>query len=89
MKQKVIICHAYNTHHYELWYGWLKDNLEKHGYDVEVLNFPNISSPKEVEWVETIHDAVPKTNPSPLLGIVLVAEQYLHISINIKYQPKR
>ena len=57
MKTKVIICPAYNTLHNELWYKWLEDNLVTRGYNAEVLDFPNTSSPSEIEWVETIKNA--------------------------------
>jgi uncharacterized protein len=53
MKTAIII-HGYNVNAYECFYQWLKIELEKIGYNVELPNLPNTSNPNDEEQVDYI-----------------------------------
>lgn len=51
MAKKVFIIHGWEGFPEECWFIWLKDELEKRGYQAFVPQMPNTDEPKIEEWV--------------------------------------
>jgi predicted alpha/beta hydrolase family esterase len=49
--KKAFIIHGIEGHSKENWFPWLKQELEKEGYEVIVPDFPNSGNPKLNEWI--------------------------------------
>lgn len=50
--KKAFIFHGFGGNDQENWFPWLKQMLEKDGWDVFVPNFPNAEEPRLTEWLE-------------------------------------
>lgn len=50
MAKRVFIIHGWDGFPEEGWFPWLKKELEKKGFEVEVLKMPNPSKPSIEEW---------------------------------------
>lgn len=51
LKKRVFIIHGWDGYPEEGWFPWLKKELKKRGFDVQVPAMPNTSEPKIGEWV--------------------------------------
>ncbi len=57
--KKIIIVHGWDGSPQEGWFPWLKTEMEKEGWNVQVPQLPNAAYPKPQEWVETLRAVVP------------------------------
>ena len=58
--KRVFIIHRWDGTPKSDWYPWLKKELEKEGFKVEVPTMPNTSEPKMNEWVNHLKKIVGK-----------------------------
>lgn len=56
--KKVIIVHCWDGNSEYCWYPWVKDELEKQGFVVEVPNMPDTSAPKLDKWLPKLQEIV-------------------------------
>lgn len=59
---KVIIVHRWGGTPENDWYSWLKNKLEKKGYDVVVPAMPNTNEPDITVWVNHLREVAGKPN---------------------------
>jgi len=59
--KKAILVHGWEGHPEEGWRPWLKDELEKQGFEVLVPAMPNTNEPKMNEWLDHLEKII--TNP--------------------------
>lgn len=60
MVKKVFIVHGWEAHSQDEWYPWLKKELEKKGFQVEVPQMPNTDGPEIGAWISLIKKKVGK-----------------------------
>ena len=60
MQKRVFIVHGWDGHPKEGWFPWLKQELEKHGFDVFVPQMPEPIMPKIEAWVSHLAGIVNK-----------------------------
>lgn len=58
MDKKVFIIHGWSGNPEEGWFPWLKNELEKKGYRVEVPHMPNADEPNIERWVSYLKEIV-------------------------------
>lgn len=56
MNNKALIIHGYNGTNQGNWFPWLKAELEKKGWSVDVPNLPNTEKPQRTEQLSTLTD---------------------------------
>src|SRR3989344_5696346 len=56
--KKVYLIHKWGGNSGEEWYVWLKEELEKKGFEVEVFDMPNTDEPKIEEWVKYLEENI-------------------------------
>ncbi|QIH34555.1 alpha/beta fold hydrolase [Sphingobacterium sp. DR205] len=66
--KKAVLIHGFNGDPKEGWKPWLKDELEKNGFQVIVPSMPSPSKPKLDEWIQTLSKTI--GNPSEDLYLV-------------------
>lgn len=54
----IIIIHGYKSYPGDCWFPWLKKELEKHGFKVNVSRFTNPSKPNMKKWINVIRKSV-------------------------------
>ena len=59
-KKKLIIVHGWEGHPEEGWYPWLKKEMEKRGWEVQVPAMLNTNDPKIFEWLPFLQQTVGK-----------------------------
>jgi hypothetical protein len=65
--KKVIIVHRWEGSAEADWYPWLKNELEKKGYKVNVLEMPNPETPVIEEWVGYLKDSIGEVDENTVL----------------------
>ncbi len=65
--KRVIIVHGWSGHPKEAWFPWLKKELEKRGFNVEVPKMPNTDHPKIKTWVPFLAKLVGKPDKDTYL----------------------
>ena len=60
MPKRVFIIHGWEGHPSEIWFPWLKRELEKKGFKVEVPQMPETNYPKIEKWVPFLAKIVGK-----------------------------
>lgn len=65
--KRVIIVHGWSGHPKEAWFPWMKKELEKRGFNVEVPKMPNTDHPKIKSWVPFLAKIVGKSNKDTYL----------------------
>lgn len=60
MKKRVFIIHGWDGHPEEGWIPWLKQNLEKEGFEVHTPAMPNAAEPQMNEWLNHLKKIVRK-----------------------------
>jgi len=60
MPKRVFIIHGWEGHPKEGWFPWLKKELEKRGFSVQVPAMPNTEKPKIEAWVSFLNEIVSK-----------------------------
>ncbi len=58
MVKRVFIIHGWDGYPQEGWFPWLKKELEKKGFDVEVPKMPDPAKPKIDDWVSYLSKTV-------------------------------
>lgn len=58
MVKRVFIIHGWDSYPEDCWFPWLKAELEKKGFEVQVPLMPNKASPKIEEWVPFLKELV-------------------------------
>ena len=58
MRKRVIIIHGWDGYPEECWFPWLKDELEKRGFDVVVPAMPDPAEPEIGAWVGHLAELV-------------------------------
>ncbi len=58
MGKRVFLVHGWGGYPEEGWRPWLKEELEKRGFNVFNLAMPNADNPKQAEWVAHIRQEV-------------------------------
>lgn len=59
MVKRVILVHGWGgTLHYDGWFGWLKEHLEKQGFEILGWSMPNPDWPRIGEWVNFLKEHV-------------------------------
>lgn len=58
MAKKVFIIHGWSGNPEEGWFPWLKKELEKKGFHVEIPSMPDTDSPKIEAWVSFLKKAI-------------------------------
>src|SRR3989338_1489601 len=51
MQERAFIIHGWNGRTNEAWKGWLREELEKNGFEVFAPAMPNHANPRMKEWV--------------------------------------
>ena len=64
---KAIIIHAWGEGPDSCWYSWLKAELEKRGFDVQVPAMPDTDEPKIEAWVSALKRHVPQPDEQTVL----------------------
>lgn len=64
---KFIILHGWGGTPQINWFPWLKSEVEKLGYRVEVPDLPNTNTPKLDEWLSTINKLLAEEKDSVVL----------------------
>ena len=64
MKKRIFIIHGWDGSPTNCWFPWLKNELEKKNFIVEVLSMPHPEKPTIIDWVDYLSSAVgePDTN---------------------------
>ena len=62
MVKKVFIVHGWEGYPEEGWFPWLKTELEKEEFSVDILQMPNPSEPKMEEWVPFLSEKSKEVN---------------------------
>jgi hypothetical protein len=62
MKKRVFIIHGWDGYPEEGWFPWLKKELEKNGYQVQIPAMPNPSEPKIESWVPHLAEIIGEVN---------------------------
>lgn len=60
MQKRVFIIHGWDGYPEEGWFPWLKAELEKNGFQVQVPAMPNTEKPTINEWVQRLSKLVGK-----------------------------
>lgn len=55
MKKRVVIVHGWSGYPAEGWFPWLKAELKKKGFAVQILKMPHSENPKIGEWVSFLN----------------------------------
>jgi predicted alpha/beta hydrolase family esterase len=56
--KRIFVIHGWEGHPDEVWFPWLKTELENRGHKVELLQMPGTESPKIDEWVPYLAQSV-------------------------------
>lgn len=60
MQKRVFIIHGWDGSPQNCWFPWLKKELKKKGFDVEVLSMPHPENPTIEDWVGHLSNIVGK-----------------------------
>ncbi len=60
--KKAIIAHCWGGYPEYCWYPYAKRELEKKGYEVDVLSFPDTENPNLEKWLPVLKEAVGEPN---------------------------
>ena len=58
MKKRVFIIHGWDGYPQEGWFPWLKNELEKKGFNVIVPQLPDAQNPRIQKWIPKIAEVV-------------------------------
>lgn len=62
MKKRVFVIHGWGGHSEESWFPWLKSELEKKGFEVQVPQLPDSANPRIENWIPVIAKTVGNPN---------------------------
>jgi len=65
--KKIYIIHGWGGKQSGGWKPWLKNELEKYGYRVEIPSMPNSNAPIVSEWLEQMNKEINKPNEDTIL----------------------
>lgn len=60
MQKRVFVVHGWDGSPQNCWFPWLKNELEKKDFSVNILSMPHPEKPTIVDWVDCLSDAVGK-----------------------------
>lgn len=67
--EKIYLIHGWGGNpNGEAWFPWLKEELEKKGYSLEIPEMPDTNNPKINEWVEKLKEIIKPNNKTYLIG---------------------
>jgi len=58
MQKRVFVIHGWDGSPQNCWFPWLKNELKKKGFVVQVLSMPHPENPTITDWVNHLADAV-------------------------------
>jgi predicted alpha/beta hydrolase family esterase len=58
MKKRVFIIHGWEGTPDSNWFPWIKEELEKHDFEVFVPQMPHADFPQQVEWVKYMQELI-------------------------------
>lgn len=61
-KKRVFIIHGYAANSSKHWFAWLKEELEKKAYEVDILDMPNSLNPELNSWLDTLRKHIGELN---------------------------
>lgn len=64
----ILILHKFGGSPSEIWYPWLKTELENRGHSVFIVQLPNSSEPKLSEWLAKAIEEYKNFKPDALIG---------------------
>lgn len=64
----ILILHKFGGSPNDLWYPWVKEQLESAGHSVLIPQLPNPSEPKLAQWLKAAKDAYKSFNPDIIIG---------------------
>lgn len=67
MKKHAIIIHGWDGSPEDCWFPYLKQELEKRGFDVDVPAMPSPNHPKMQEWVSKLHETIKVSDENTFL----------------------
>ena len=67
MKKRVFIIHGWGGTPDSNWFPWLKDELEKHNFEVTVPQMPNTDFPKQNEWLAYMQEVIGNADKNTFL----------------------
>lgn len=65
--KRVIIVHGWDGYPEEGWFPWLKSELEKRGFEVEIPQLPEPESPRIYNWVPALKKSIGKPDKNTYL----------------------
>ena len=79
-KTKVLILHGFGNDNTDNWYSWLRDKLNKKGYEAIAPSMPNTKEPILKEWLEGLEPLVADfTENDIMIGHSLGAFTLMHL----------
>ena len=67
MKKQVFIVHGWDGYPEEGWFPWLKSELEKRGFKVEIPQLPEPENPRIYNWVPALAQTIGKPDENTYL----------------------
>lgn len=91
---RVIIVHRWDGKPNSDWYQWLKKELEKKGFSVEIPNMPNTAEPEIGAWISHLKKVVGNSKEDVFfvghsIGCQTIMRYLEHLSSNKKAAPKK
>src|SRR4030066_2505824 len=65
--KRLIIVHGWEGYPEEGWFPWLKKEMEKRGWEVQVPTMPNANNPKLYEWLSFLQQITGKTDENTFM----------------------
>src|SRR5687767_7911443 len=87
--KNAIILHGTGTKANEFWFPWLKENLEKRGYQVWLPQLPNDDYPNLKEWLPFILENGKFSEETVLIGHSAGSQVILSVLENLEASVKQ
>ncbi|MDP3793669.1 MAG: alpha/beta fold hydrolase, partial [Candidatus Uhrbacteria bacterium] len=84
-KQKVLLIHGFEGSAESNWFPWMKQELEKHGFEVFLPTLPDSSHPKFEEWMAALEPIIKQFGEDDIIvGHSLGGRSILHLLSRLK-----
>lgn len=67
MNKRAFIIHGWGADSKANWFAWVREELEKAGFDAVALDMPNSENPKQEQWFQAMQDAIGDVNENTYL----------------------